>query len=319
MGQGRGRPARDRIDQDSIRYPVWPRANGGDAMGVQGRRGDGRTVVVTGASRGLGFATAVHLHRRGWVVVAAMRTPEAGRKRLAEELGADLDERRLVAVALDLEDPRSVDAAVSTIIDEVGVPDAIVHNAGVAGAGAVEEMPSDVVERMFATNVFGAVRLTRALLPAMREAGRGRIVVVSSEAAVRGMPATSAYSSSKAALERWSESLAMEVGPFGLGVTVLVTGTFKTDILELTPSWKDEDGPYVPLHTALEAVGDLMRRIAPAPERFPPAVARALDETSVFARHAVGVDAALLLLGHRLLPERALRAITTRVLRLPRR
>ena len=99
-------------------------------------------------------------------------------------------------------------------------------------------------EQMFSTNFFGPVRLTRALLPAMRAAGRGRIVLVSSMGAVRGMPGIGAYSAAKGALERWGESLSYEIAPFGLGVTVLVTGTFKTDILELTQTWADPDGPY---------------------------------------------------------------------------
>ena len=86
-------------------------------------------------------------------------------------------------------------------------------------------------EQMFATNIFGPVALTKALLPSMRAAGRGRIVVVSSEGGVRGMPSTAPYSAAKGALERWAESLAGEVAPFGIGVTILVTGTFDTDII----------------------------------------------------------------------------------------
>src|SRR5262249_59113485 len=97
--------------------------------------------------------------------------------------------------------------------------------------GSVEDMPVEVWEQLFRTNLFGAVRLTKALLPSMRAAGRGRIVVISSQGGIRGMPSISAYSASKAALERWAEALAEEVAPFGLGVTILVSGTFKSDIL----------------------------------------------------------------------------------------
>jgi len=80
-------------------------------------------------------------------------------------------------------------------------------------------------------HVFGPVALTNALLPAMRNAGRGRIAMVSSAGGVRGMPATAPYSAAKGALERWGESLACEIAPFGLGVTILVTGTYNTDII----------------------------------------------------------------------------------------
>ena len=84
---------------------------------------------------------------------------------------------------------------------------------------------------MFATHVMGPVALTKALLPAMRAAGRGRIVLVSSAGGVRGQPGTAPYSAAKGALERWGESMAGEIAPFGLGVTILVTGMYDTDII----------------------------------------------------------------------------------------
>lgn len=277
-----------------------------------------RSVVITGASRGLGFATAIHLHKRGWTVLAAVRTPDTAVLRLAENLGAAYDPSRLIGLRLDLEDSDSIESAISGILDAVGVPDGLVHNAGLAGAGAVEEMPVQAVIQVFTTNLFGPIQLTKGLLPSMRAAGRGRVVVVSSQAACSGMGAVSAYGGSKSALERWAESLSVEVAPFGIGVSVIVAGTFKTDILELTQSWKDEAGPYVPLHAALESVGDKMSKIARRPERFGPAVERALHDQKPFARHAVGPDAVAMVYGSRLLPTTWLQFLTTRVLGLPR-
>jgi NAD(P)-dependent dehydrogenase (short-subunit alcohol dehydrogenase family) len=277
-----------------------------------------RSVVLTGASRGLGFATAAYLHRKGWTVLAAMRTPETGLLSLKEHLGSEYVPDRLIGVRLDLEDADSIRSAIAHIIDTVGAPDGVVHNAGLAGAGAVEEMPIEVVKQIFATNLFGPISLTKGLLPGMREAGRGRIVVVSSHVAVSGMAAVSAYAASKSALERWAESLSMEVTPFGLGVSVLVTGTFKTDILELTNSYKDEAGPYAALHAPLEAMGEKMLRIARKPDRFPPMVERALQDTKPFTRHAAGPDAVAMVYGGRYVPTRWVHGITARVLRLPR-
>jgi NAD(P)-dependent dehydrogenase (short-subunit alcohol dehydrogenase family) len=211
-----------------------------------------RSVVITGASRGLGLASAAHLYRGGWTVVAAMRSPDLGLQRLRAASGAAADDPRLVAVRLDLDDPASIAAAAEAVSEAVGAPDALVHNAGVAAVGCAEEMPASVWSQIFSTNVFGPVRLTHELLPAMRAAGRGRIVVVSSQGGVRGMPAISAYSAAKGALERWAEALSHEVAPFGIGVTILVAGTFKTDILELTETYADPDGPYAAHHAGAD-------------------------------------------------------------------
>ena len=131
------------------------------------------------------------------------------------------------------------------------------------------------------------------------------------------MPGISAYSASKAALERWAESLAPEVAPFGLGVTVLVAGTFRTDILELTTTYADHDGPYAPMHARLEGMEPVVQRLAAPPERFARGLSRALSDRAPFRRRAVGLDAHAVLLADRLLPAGAFRALTTRALRLP--
>jgi NAD(P)-dependent dehydrogenase (short-subunit alcohol dehydrogenase family) len=279
---------------------------------------DRRSVVITGASRGLGLASAAHLHRAGWTVLAAMRSPDEGLERLQVLTGASHDDPRLVGIRLDLDDEASITAAAGVILDAVGAPDGLVHNAGVAGVGCLEELPMSAWEQIFSTNFFGPVRLTKELLPAMRIAGRGRIVMVSSQGAIRGMPAIGAYSAAKGALERWAESLSQEVAPFGLGVTVLVAGTFKTEILELTQTYADPDGPYAAHHAGLERAGRRFLRFARPPERFARAVAKALRDDRSFARQAVGVDARLLLLGNRLLPTRVLQRITGRAVGLPR-
>jgi NAD(P)-dependent dehydrogenase (short-subunit alcohol dehydrogenase family) len=279
---------------------------------------DPGSVVVTGASRGLGLASAVHLYDQGWTVVAAVRSPDLALERLRAATGAGPDDRRLAAVRLDLDDPASIVAAARAIGEVVGAPDALVHNAGVAGVGCVEEVPMAVLEHMFSTNFFGPVRLTQELLPAMRAAGRGRIVVVSSVGGIRGMPAISAYSAAKGALERWAEALSHEVAPFGVGVSVLVAGTFRTDILELTQTYADPDGPYAAHHAALERTGRLILRSADPPERFAPALARAVREQAPFARHAVGLDALLMVLASRVLPARLFQRVAALAMRLPR-
>jgi len=282
--------------------------------------GEPRTVVITGASRGLGLASAAHLYGRGWRVVAAMRSPDVGLQRLRAATGASADDPRLVGVRLDLTDPAAITAAAKVIEEAVGAPDALVHNAGIAAAGSVEETPSDVWEQMFATHVFGPVALTKALLPSMRAAGRGRIVVISSQGGVHGMPSIAAYSAAKGAAERWAEALANEIAPFGLGVTILVTGTFDTDIItdEGAQDYRDFDGPYAGHNTVIDRRGRAAMRLARPPERFARGLAKALDDRAPFARHAVGPDARMLVLANRFLPGRLLHQVIRLAMGLPR-
>jgi NAD(P)-dependent dehydrogenase (short-subunit alcohol dehydrogenase family) len=280
-----------------------------------------RSVVITGASRGLGLASATHLYKHGWRVVAAMRAPEVGMTRLREATGATDDDPRLIGVQLDLTDSASVTAAAKMIEEAVGAPHALVHNAGISAAGMAEETPIGLWEKMFHTTIFGPVMLTNALLPAMRDAGRGRIVMVSSAGGVRGMPATAPYSAAKGALERWAESLAAEVAPFGLGVTILVTGTYDTDIITDagTTDCRDFDGPYARHHAKMDKRGRLaMKYVARSPERFAIGLAKALDGTAPFARRPVGPDARMLLTINRVLPPAGLHQMTRLMMGLPR-
>jgi NAD(P)-dependent dehydrogenase (short-subunit alcohol dehydrogenase family) len=281
-----------------------------------------RSLVVTGASRGLGFASAAYLYKQGWRVVAAMRSPEPGLEKLRAATGAHSNDARLIGVQLDLTDSASIAAAGKSIEEAVGAPHVLVHNAGISAAGMVEEVPIDLWERMFATHLFGPVALTKALLPAMRSAGHGRIVVVSSQGGVRGMPSIAAYSAAKGALERWAESLAGEVAPFGLGVTVLATGTFDTDIITDagTLDYRDFSGPYARFHPTIDRRGRFAMRLARPPERFARGLAKALDhDRAPFARHSVGIDARMLLYGNRLLPARALHQVIRVAMGIPRR
>jgi NAD(P)-dependent dehydrogenase (short-subunit alcohol dehydrogenase family) len=247
-----------------------------------------------------------------------MRSPDEGIHSLRVATGARVDDPRLIGVRLDLDDPESIATAARVILERIGPPNGLVHNAGVACVGSLEELPMAAWQQVFSTNFFGPVQLTKALLPSMRAAGRGRIVMVSSNGAIRGMPAIGAYSAAKGALERWAESLSQEIAPFGLGVTVVVAGTFKTDILTLTRTYADPNGPYADLHNGLESTGRRFLRFAGAPQRFAPAVEKALDDHRPFARHGVGIDAHLLLAANRLMPLRLLQRVMAKAIGIPR-
>ena len=280
-----------------------------------------RSVVITGASRGLGLASASHLYRQGWTVVAAMRSVDSGMDNLRRVTGAARDDERLIGVRLDLTDRASIEEAAAAIIAAVGAPYGLVHNAGISAAGMVEETPVDVWERMFTTNIFGPVALTRALLPSMRKAGHGRIVLVSSETGVRGMPATAPYSAVKGALERWGESMAGEVSPFGIGVTILVAGTYDTEIITDagTTDCRDLAGPYAPHHKTMDKRGRFAMRVAArSPEKFATGLAKALDGRAAFVRRPVGPDARMLLAVNRILPAVGMHHMTRLMMGIPR-
>ena len=282
--------------------------------------GEPRTVVITGAARGLGLASAVRLYREGWRVVAAVRTPDRAMPVLRAATGASEGDDRLIGVQLDLMDAASISAAAKAIEERVGAPYALVHNAGISAAGMVEETDIDLWQRMFATHVMGPVELTKALLPSMRAAGQGRIVLVCSSAGVRGQPATGPYSASKGAMERWGESLAAEIAPFGLGVTVLITGTYDTDIITDAGTTDDRDfnGPYARLHQTMNSRGRFAIKFARAPERFTDGLVKALADRGAFRRHGVGPDASMLLASNRLLPSSGMHHMSRLVLGIPR-
>lgn len=281
---------------------------------------ESRAVVITGAGRGLGLASASRLYRDGWRVVAAMRTPDTGMPLLREATGAGEDDDRLIGVQLDLMDSVSIAAAAKVIEDRVGAPYALVHNAGISAAGMVEEADIDLWRRMFATHVMGPVALTKALLPSMRMAGQGRIVLVCSSAGVRGQPGTAAYSASKGAMERWGESLAAEIAPFGLGVTSLIAGTYDTDIITDAGTTDDRDfaGPYARIHQTMNSRGRFAIKFARPPERFTDGLVKALADGGAFRRRGVGPDASMLLVSSRILPSSGMHHMSRLVLGIPR-
>jgi NAD(P)-dependent dehydrogenase (short-subunit alcohol dehydrogenase family) len=248
-----------------------------------------------------------------------MRNVDAGMKNLHELTGADLDDDRLTPVPLDLDSEESITVAAEHVLSLVGAPDAVVHNAGIAAVGCAEETSPEVLHQVFSTNFFGPALLTNHLLPSMRRAGRGRIVVVSSLGGLRGMPATSAYSAAKSALERWAESLAYEVGPFGIGVSIVVAGSHRTAILTSDGpiDCTDREGPYAGLYEALLGVQEQFVERAAPPERFAATLAEALTSTRPFSRHIAGADARAMVLINKL-PEGVVQSIVRRVVHLPK-
>ncbi|MDE1992758.1 MAG: SDR family NAD(P)-dependent oxidoreductase [Rhizobiaceae bacterium] len=184
-----------------------------------------KTWFITGASRGLGTHIALAALRAGDRVVATGRK----RENVNAVLGPDSD--KLLAVSLDVTDAGQVQAAVDAAVARFGGIDVLVNNAGYGHLGFFEENTMEDVEAQFDTNLYGAFRVTWAALPVMRAAGKGQIFNLSSLGGLRGAEFGSLYCATKFALEGFSEALAAELKPFGISVTIIEPGPFRTDFL----------------------------------------------------------------------------------------
>ena len=180
-----------------------------------------QTVLITGASSGIGKASAALFADRGWNVVATMRNPDDG---------ADFIERDNVLVTrLDLLDGDSIGSAVAAGLERFGTIDVLLNNAGYGAYGPLEATPMDVIRRQFDVNLFGLVETIQAVLPAMRAQRNGVIVNVSSVGGRVTYPLGSLYHGSKWAVEGLSEALHYELAPLGIGVKLVEPGGVKTD------------------------------------------------------------------------------------------
>lgn len=219
------------------------------------------TILVTGASSGIGRATARRFAARGWHVWASMRRPER-----ADELRAEARDKgwSLETPALDVTRPAEVEAAVAGLLEATGGRlDVLVNNAGYYAYGALEDTTADELRDQLETNVIGAHRLVRAVLPAMRAAGRGRIVFVGSLSGLVVLPMVGPYHASKWAIEALAESLRYEVRSFGVEVVLVEPGAYKTtlhDNQRLAARARGSDSAYAPLLAAYEKQAAALKR-----------------------------------------------------------
>jgi NAD(P)-dependent dehydrogenase (short-subunit alcohol dehydrogenase family) len=205
-----------------------------------------KIAVVTGASSGFGLLTSIELAKQNYYVVATMRNvgkSEALLRRV-EEVGVTT---LIEPFPLDITNEHSLQAFKEKL-SELGRVDVLVNNAGYAGAGFSEEIPIDEYRQQFETNVFGAISVTQLCLPYMRAYKMGKIINVSSISGRVGFPGLSPYVASKHALEGWSESLRLEVGPFGIDVVLVEPGSYQTSIWSsgryITEKSLQKDSPY---------------------------------------------------------------------------
>ncbi|MFQ5741258.1 MAG: SDR family oxidoreductase [Acidobacteriota bacterium] len=238
--------------------------------------GEKRPVLVTGASSGLGLETAVYLAEQGFEVHATMRDlSRRGR------LDAAAAQRRvsLNVLRLDITDKALIESAVDEVIGRSGGIYGLVNNAGMIMQGYFEDVTEAEMRRVFETNIFGTMAVTRAVIPHLRAARRGRIVFLSSAAVRAAGPGSSAYCASKCAVEGFGESLALEMAPFGVKVSLIQPGFIKTNLFgrnhTVAQGATDPDSLYYQWFQRLEEWG---RREADASPARPVDVAKVIHK-----------------------------------------
>ncbi|MBA4287229.1 MAG: short-chain dehydrogenase/reductase [Xanthomonadaceae bacterium] len=260
-----------------------------------------RVALVTGASSGIGEATARQLIAAGWRVYAGARRVD--RMQPLAAAGARL-------LALDVTDEASMQQAVDTIRRDEGRLDVLVNNAGYGAYGALEEVPLDEGRRQFEVNVFGLARLTQLVLPMMRARRSGRIVNITSIGGKIGEPFGSWYHATKFAVEGLSDSLRMELHPFGIDVVIIEPGAIKTEWNGIARDGlmkHSGDGPYrdgAREHVKMLASADRGAMPSP-PDVVARTIVRAVQAARPKTRYATGGGAQMVLFLRRVLSDRA--------------
>jgi NAD(P)-dependent dehydrogenase (short-subunit alcohol dehydrogenase family) len=195
-----------------------------------------QTILVTGATSGIGLMVASHLTKSGFKVYGTSRMPEQCSRPLPFEL-----------VKLDITSGDSIQNCLETVLSKSNTIDALINNAGIGICGSAEETSIEQAYRQVEINFWGAVKMTRAILPLMRRQGFGKIITIGSLAGLIGVPFQSYYSASKHALEGFYKSLRMEVRPFNIQISLIEPGFFKTNLHNAFEYAKPTIADYDPL------------------------------------------------------------------------
>ncbi|MBF2029887.1 MAG: SDR family oxidoreductase [Oscillatoriales cyanobacterium C42_A2020_001] len=262
-----------------------------------------KTVLITGASTGIGCETARLFQQKGWNVVATMRSPDK------ETELANLP--RVSCLPLDVTDSHSIQQSVANALQQFGTIDVLVNNAGYALIGAFEACTPEEIQRQFATNVFGLMEMTRALLPHFRERRAGVIVNLASIGGHIAIPLYSPYHATKWAVEGFSESLQYELEPFNIRVKIIEPGPIKTDFYTRSLAFAKQPG--------LTAYDSFVEKVTRAHNRAgetgsPPSVTaqviyKAATDGTTKLRYPAGGNASAILLMRRLLPDGLFRQV----------
>jgi short-subunit dehydrogenase len=252
-----------------------------------------RTALVTGASSGIGKATASLLAARGYRVIGTSRSP------------ADAD---FEMVKLDLTEDDSIEA----LADRLSSVDILVNNAGESQSGPFEELPAEALRRLFQVNVLGPVRLSQLALPGMRERGYGRIVMVGSMLASFPLAYRSSYVASKAAIKGFANGARHEYSPYGVWLTTVEPGSINTGISERRTRYLNPDSPHRREFETMLAALDRNERSGTSAEKVAETIVKAIETDKPRQRYAVGSNAPLVFALRRIAPTTLAERLTHR-------
>ena len=253
-----------------------------------------KVAIVTGSSSGIGYETSLSLAREGYFTYATMRDVKKADiiKKVAEN-----ESLPLKVIELDVDDEKSVEDAIRTIMEEKQRIDVLVNNAGWGIWGTAEDVSIEEFREQFETNFFSVVRMIQKIAPVMRKQGNGDIVNISSIAGRIGFPVSTAYISSKFAIEGLSESIRYELGQFGVNVIIIEPGVIKTNFFDSMKIAKkaDENDTYKEITEKVISGVKMMAEMGTPPKEVADVIIKSLKEQQPLPRYIVGNDAAMFL------------------------
>lgn len=254
-----------------------------------------KTILITGASSGIGKATAQYFQKQGWNVAATMRTPE--------KAGDWAAHPSTLCPRLDVLDQTSIARAISETIARFGAIDAICNNAGYGLVGPFEAATGEQIERQFKTNIFGVMNVTREIIPYFRERGAGVIINVASMGGRITFPLYSLYHGTKWAVEGFSESLQYELQPFNIRVKIIEPGPIKTDFYDRSMDLISKPGLTAYDSYIAKAMPNMQKagETAPGGEAVAKVIYKAAMDPSWKLRYSA--NSAMILLARKLLPD----------------
>jgi len=253
-----------------------------------------KVALVTGSSSGIGYETSLSLAREGYFTYATMRDLKKANavKKIAEN-----ENLPLKVIELDVDNEKSAEDAIKSIIDEKQRIDVLVNNAGWGIWGTAEDVSIEEFREQFETNFFSVVRMIQKVAPVMRKQGTGDIVNISSIAGRIGFPVSTAYISSKFALEGLSESIRFELGQFGVNVIIIEPGVIKTNFFDSMKTAKkaNESSAYREITEKVISGVKMMAEMGTAPKEVASVIIKSLKEEKPLPRYVVGNDAVMFL------------------------